>query len=342
MTGPSGAAKGAAAVSMVRNECDIIELFVRINLRAFDHLYIVDHGSSDGTAAILARLREEGLPLTVTSLADIHQTQSETLTRLLREAAASGRYRYVMPLDADEFFVPPEGWRWPSLDATLGDLAYGLVPWKTFVPVASDYMGATAPLHDNFRLRSSEPVQYYKAVVPAALARVARLGPGSHELVDTPPGVRAVELPLPLFHVPVRSSEQLVQKAVLGSHTLSIKRNRLPGEGFHWDAMAADIRSRGYALDDAALLRHALAYGVGPDDGGSVGVSDEPVRVGLPTDAIRHRDLARIEPIAAFDAFMSRACAEINGLNARLEEAARQPFRALFERLRGRRARRSA
>lgn len=327
----AGARRGAAAVSMVRNECDIIELFVRINLRAFDHLYIADHGSSDGTAEILERLSCEGLPITVTPLDGIHQTQAETLARLMREAAATGRFRYVMPLDADEFFVPAAQWEWSSLDGLMGADAYGLVRWKTFVPVSGDYFGAPAPLHANFRPRSCEPVQYHKVVVPAALAAKAGLCPGSHDLVDVPAFVRRLELPLELLHVPVRSSGQLVQKAVLGSRTLSIKRNRLPTEGFHWDAMAAAVRASGYVLDDAALLRHALAYGAeGTASPIPVEVAADAPGIGLETDEIEYRDLARIEPMAAFDAFMGRACAEINVLNGRLEAMAPPPRNPLL------------
>lgn len=38
-----------AAVSVVRNECDIIELFFRINSRVVDRFFVVDHGSTDRT-----------------------------------------------------------------------------------------------------------------------------------------------------------------------------------------------------------------------------------------------------------------------------------------------------
>jgi hypothetical protein len=332
--GGAGPMTGAAAVSMVRNECDIIELFVRINLRTFEHVFIVDHGSSDGTAEILSRLQAEGLPLTTSTLGDIHQTQAETLTGLMREVAESGRYRYIVPLDADEFLTVPSGWNWASLAPVLGDQGYGLIPWKTFVPVSGDYFSAAAPLYLNFRQRSSEPVQYYKVVVPAEVATRGRLEPGSHALMDTSADVRPVKLDLDLLHVPVRSSAQMVQKAVLGSHTLSIKRNRLPLEGFHWDAMATDIRARNYQLDEATLLDYALRYGVdGEASEAHVKAMESGPRVGLSTDTIVHRDLARIQPMVAFDAFMGRACAEINALNAQVERLSAEMERSWLRRL---------
>lgn len=303
----------AAAVSMVKNECDIIELFVKINSRAFDHLYIVDHDSSDGTAPILARLKDAGHPITVLRHDGIHQSQAQTLTRVVRGVAGTGKYDYIMPLDADEFLTPEASWL-ESLDEGLRRERYGLVPWKTFVPVSGDYFGAQAPLHANFRMRSSEPVQYHKIVIPNVLAKSCVIGPGSHAMSGETGGVAEAEVPLELMHVPIRSGAQAMQKALIGSHTLSIKPNRLPKEGFHWDTLAGEIRSKGYVLGDADLLRFALDYAA-EGHAGMATVSDDNRRVGLPADVIEHKALAQQHPIAAFDAFLAKTCAEINTLS---------------------------
>ena len=45
-----------AAISIVKNEADIIELFVKINSRICDHMYIVDGSSDDGTFEMLKEL----------------------------------------------------------------------------------------------------------------------------------------------------------------------------------------------------------------------------------------------------------------------------------------------
>ena len=77
-------------VSMVRNEADVIEAFVRHNLRALDRLIVVDHGSSDGTREILHALSDEGLPLAVEHDDRDVRRQPETITRLARRAFAEG------------------------------------------------------------------------------------------------------------------------------------------------------------------------------------------------------------------------------------------------------------
>jgi len=52
-----------AAVTTVRNECDIIESFVRHNAAFLDCFYILDHRSTDATPVILRKLTDEGLPV---------------------------------------------------------------------------------------------------------------------------------------------------------------------------------------------------------------------------------------------------------------------------------------
>jgi hypothetical protein len=62
--------------AMVRNEADIIEAFVRHNVRVLDGLAIVDHGSFDGTSEILAALVAEGLPVSMVRDESTGQDQS--------------------------------------------------------------------------------------------------------------------------------------------------------------------------------------------------------------------------------------------------------------------------
>ena len=48
-----------AGIAIVRNECDIVEAFVRHNEAVLDRLYILDNDSSDGTLEILQRSRRD-------------------------------------------------------------------------------------------------------------------------------------------------------------------------------------------------------------------------------------------------------------------------------------------
>ena len=97
------------AVSIVKNEADIIEPFVRHTLAWVDHHLVFDHDSTDGTREILGALQREGLPLTLftdDALGNLQQARSNFLTRL---AAQQYSADWVLPLDADEILAGPGG-----------------------------------------------------------------------------------------------------------------------------------------------------------------------------------------------------------------------------------------
>ena len=69
MTLNAGAPR-CAGLAMVRNEADVIEWWIRYNLRVLDCLRVVDHQSLDNTVEILEALRDEGLPIVLHSFRD--------------------------------------------------------------------------------------------------------------------------------------------------------------------------------------------------------------------------------------------------------------------------------
>ncbi|ENU81550.1 hypothetical protein F975_00158 [Acinetobacter sp. ANC 3789] len=50
---------------MVKNEEDIIENFIRWNMKFLDSLYIIDNNSTDGTVDIINQLISEGFNITL-------------------------------------------------------------------------------------------------------------------------------------------------------------------------------------------------------------------------------------------------------------------------------------
>ena len=97
------------AISMVRNEADVIEAFVRYHAEIVDELIVVDHRSVDGTDETLRALMAEGLPLRVRAEDSPMQRQNVVMTGLMREAVVDGGADWVLPVDADEFVIAPQG-----------------------------------------------------------------------------------------------------------------------------------------------------------------------------------------------------------------------------------------
>ena len=116
-------------LSMVRDEADIIESFVRHNLGYVDELHVIVQPSQDATRAILDALVREGLPLRVTDDDEGGFMQGRKLTalgrRLLRSAAADA----VLVLDADEFVRAPDKAFLADVLARVPDVCLGSWLW---------------------------------------------------------------------------------------------------------------------------------------------------------------------------------------------------------------------
>lgn len=101
--------KRIAAVLVVRNEVDIVRLCVLHHLgMGCERIFVLDNGSSDGTEVVLQRLAAR-VPLSWSSDAGTYR-QAEFATGLAQDAARAGA-DWILPLDADEFWVAPNGLR---------------------------------------------------------------------------------------------------------------------------------------------------------------------------------------------------------------------------------------
>ena len=72
------------AISMVKNEADIIECFVRHTLTFADAMIVAEQESFDDTGRILEKLAAEGLPLTVRRIHRTGHIQEEVMKYPLR------------------------------------------------------------------------------------------------------------------------------------------------------------------------------------------------------------------------------------------------------------------
>jgi hypothetical protein len=205
------------AVSIVKNEADIIEAFVRHTRTWVDHHLIFDHDSTDGTREILAALAREGLTVSLftdDALGNLQQARSNALTRL---AVADHGADWVLPLDADEFLVAPDR---AALESALGDPGATTpvtLPLANYYPTEQDDTSAASPVL-RLQHRAALSNASRKLIVPRALAADAGVaaGKGSHVLYR---GEAALpDRPLPagchLAHFALRSLGQQVLRVV--------------------------------------------------------------------------------------------------------------------------------
>ena len=261
-------------VTMVRNESDIIEAFVRHNLSFLDGLTIVDHGSIDGTAEILANLQSEGLPLRVEFEANPSYRQSQIMTALTRDALARDGADFVFALDADEFLKVESR---SELEHVLAEVPPGwhaAMHWLTYVP--DDFAvagGAFGRGHLWWRVKTER--QALRKVI-AGRALIGRPGDvvtkGNHH-IRNPATARKDWLPrallrpevVALAHCPVRSRTQLEGKTIVGYLAHLATQHDDPLESHHRRALYNELRA-GAMLTEERLREIACNYGLPRED----------------------------------------------------------------------------
>ncbi len=224
-------------LARVKNEGDVIEEFVRHNLRYLDGLTVVDNVSLDGTTAVLDNLRAEGLPLRVLHDATLPKRNFERVTSAVRRCASEELWDFLFLLDADEFIASRGRAELEASLATVPPGANGSVPWSTYVPTVSDPCDDPQVLRRiRHRLRDEPPADYQKCVLSRRFAETdgVAIGQGNHGASNSCGNAVAHRLPdVRLAHFPVRSVQQLQTKVLLGWGAYLALDGAQPDWGWH-------------------------------------------------------------------------------------------------------------
>ncbi|NND21472.1 MAG: glycosyltransferase family 2 protein, partial [Silicimonas sp.] len=265
-----------AALSMVRNEGDIIRAFSGHLLALFDDIVFVDHMSEDGTTEYLDALASVNRRVSVLRLDEPGYIQSVTMTHMVRSTPVLRDADWVFILDADEFL--PFAYREAFEEAlarfancpVIGMHWMNLVPdryWDGEVSLTPETPFITPPHHSPFRKVAFQPGRL-------SLGRTV-VAQGNHALVETLNGldVPVFDTDFPLLHLPVRSTDQLILKLNQGADAYrKLGRARDQSQGTHWDQMTRT--SAGGTLDDETLNAVVVGYSEDKPDLAPVSVED--------------------------------------------------------------------
>jgi glycosyl transferase family 2 len=209
-------------ISMIRNDADIVEPFVRHCARLLDHLFILVHSPEDGTGEIVKALHAEGLPMTLVFDDEPAFLQGERLTWLARQAHAALRPDFIFPLDADEFLLPADR---DAIESALASVPAGVpavrIVLRTFVPTDEDRSDEPNPLR-RIRFRVRDERRIHKTVLTPTFAGDSTLvlDHGNHGVLRVGASAQHLRVPalgeLALAHYPVRSGTQVVNKTIIG------------------------------------------------------------------------------------------------------------------------------
>jgi hypothetical protein len=89
---------------LVRDEADIIEDWIGFHSNNFDHIYVTDNGSVDGTREMIESVWSNmSTPITIFDEPEQNFNQPKWVDRMIRQAKADG-CGWVVNSDADEFW----------------------------------------------------------------------------------------------------------------------------------------------------------------------------------------------------------------------------------------------
>jgi hypothetical protein len=249
------------AFSTVRNEADVVELFVRYHAPLLDRHLVVCHLSQDASADLVRRLRDEGLPVELREISDAVFRQSVVATALMRELATEEPGAWVLPLDADEFIVGGD------LRAVLESLPRdqpATLPWRTYVPTPEDDDTERHLLRRVRKRRDPEVPQQHKVFVPSELAlrRGIKLSMGAHKLLRGRYDALVAPVPagpLALAHFPVRSDPQFRSKVLANWPGIRAQGLLRPSQARQLHVRFAEFAT-GKPLSPQQIQNLALAY----------------------------------------------------------------------------------
>lgn len=210
-----------ALTLLAKNEADVIEANVAYHLHAgVDFIVATDNGSSDGTTEILERYEREGVLYLIREPSSNFR-QGDWVTRMARLAAEKGA-DWVINADADEFWWPRGG----DLKEALERLPqrYGIVHglWRPFIPRPDDgeHFAERLTVRLSMQAAINDPTNPFRPARKATHRAHAdvRVRDGNHDVEGTPLVTLHSWYPLEVFHVPLRTREQVERKYAGGAH----------------------------------------------------------------------------------------------------------------------------
>jgi Methyltransferase domain/Glycosyl transferase family 2 len=252
------------AITMIRNEADIILPFLNQAAALFDKLVIVDVQSTDGTLETIRSFCEFWPSIDLYS-SDAQEKYQAVMMNTLAAKAFSHGADWVFLLDGDEF-INVNGKE--EFQNYLRAFPYDVMamPWVNLVPSRYgrfDSFDISQDFYWSGRVSSFRKIaisHLYAATNPTFY-----IHEGNHHVSrELNEGLEDENLGLTLLHLPVRSAERLKYRISNAQRLTLSKHNRLKGEGIHPEKILKLIRD-GLA-SDAGLNAIAANYSVHDDN----------------------------------------------------------------------------
>jgi len=202
-------------IVMVRNEIDIIQTFVESILALFDVVVMIDHKSEDGTAEYLLDVSKKFGKLHLYTLEEPGYHQALTMNHMLRNSVELDGLDWVFFLDADEFLPFPDRASFQSALAEQEDFPVISMRWSNLIPKAY-WQGPVTIDADTQFYHNPKLSPFTKIALQPSRVNIHKIWieQGNHSVSNVLNGLPlpAHSVDFPVFHIPVRSKNQLLMK----------------------------------------------------------------------------------------------------------------------------------
>ncbi|MDE2519154.1 MAG: glycosyltransferase family 2 protein [Methanocorpusculum sp.] len=256
------------SVGWVKNEADVIESSVRYALTHSDKVIIAEDGSVDNTRTILLNLQTEFKDRVILPQPDgkpRHLLQDDATNALIQTAFTEYAADIVIPFDADEFVISPDGKNVRDILQNMADDQCYVSKWRHYLwyKVSENPTGFVPQRYCYFRKPGPGT-----AVTKVILCKKAwntynlSIRMGNHDVKSLDAAYASVPLQDLVFaHYPVRSKEQIATKAVRdGMGRASVDLRWMQGTGWHILDIYRNLRKQNFQISDEEMLGISLFY----------------------------------------------------------------------------------
>jgi ubiquinone/menaquinone biosynthesis C-methylase UbiE/glycosyltransferase involved in cell wall biosynthesis len=253
------------AISLVKNEGDIISAWMSHICSLFDIVYIVDHLSTDGTRQFLLELSKTYNNVQVFSFDQLGYFQAEITNYLAEIASREYPDSWIFPVDADEFLSFTSRAEFLSRIKNIPKDRILKLSWKNCVPKC--LIEDSQFTYDTPCLIPMSQSIYYKVAIHSSgfINENWRFCQGSHGVKNNS-GIMVegnnLAYLVDLLHIPIRGLDHFALKCsqgYLAYDALPAKRKEA-GQGFHWREMIKKVLTQNN-LNPDQVNEFAAHYG---------------------------------------------------------------------------------
>lgn len=246
--------KKIVTLSMIKNEADIVETFVRYTMNFASKMFFIDNGCSDGSINILKELIKEGFDIEIYTEANVFYEQYLLENKYIRKITKEHQFDFLIPLDIDEFLACDD-FLLDELDRLPMDEVI-ILKWRTYCILSDNSNGFF--LDRITHVRMNEDIPFTKIILPYTLIRNYNILVimGHHEIECESEIQRKHVENIYIAHFPVRSMEQIQLKAYQGVITQLMSSYR-SAVIFQWSKIYRELKSGQFNL-----VKYSMEYEV--------------------------------------------------------------------------------